>query len=46
MSFHSLDFYAVEAQPIITGCKVIELSSRGDELFGRAWNKEPINESN
>lgn len=46
VSFRSLDFYAVEAQPIITGCKVIELSSGGNELFGRAWNKEPIKESN
>ena len=43
-SFRSLDFYAPEAQPIITKCKVIELSSGGNELFGRAWNKEPLKE--
>ena len=46
VSFRSLDFYAEEAQPIITGCKIIELSSGGNELFGRVWNKEPIKEGN
>ncbi|WP_317368349.1 DUF2326 domain-containing protein [uncultured Tyzzerella sp.] len=46
VSFRSLDFYAEEAQPIISGCKIIELSSGGNELFGRDWNKEPIKESN
>lgn len=46
VSFRSLDFYAEEAQPIITECKIIELSSGGNELFGRAWNKEPIKEGN
>lgn len=41
-SFRSLDFYAEEARPIIKDRKVIELSAGGNELFGRAWNKEPL----
>lgn len=41
-SFRSLDFYAEEAHPIIKARKVIELSAGGNELFGKAWNKEPL----
>lgn len=44
VSFRSLDFYAIEAQPIIKKCKVIELSGNGNQLFGRGWNKEPLKE--
>jgi hypothetical protein len=44
VSFRSLDFYASEVQPIIKKNSVIELSSGGNELFGRAWNEEPLEE--
>ncbi|HEL0614689.1 TPA: DUF2326 domain-containing protein [Streptococcus equi subsp. zooepidemicus] len=43
-SFRSLDFYAEDARPLISKNAVIELSSGGNELFGRAWNKEPLKE--
>lgn len=45
-SFRSLDFYEEEAQAIIEENKIIELSSGGNELFGRAWNKEADGEEN
>lgn len=44
VSFRSLDFYAEDARPLISKNAVIELSSGGNELFGRAWNKEPLKE--
>lgn len=40
-AFRSLDFYAEEARPLILNNEVLSLSSGGNELFGRAWNKEP-----
>lgn len=44
VSFRSLDFYAEDARPLISKNSVIELSSGGNELFGRAWNKDPLKE--
>ena len=44
-SFRSLEFYEKEAQEIIIDKRVIQLSAGGNELFGRAWNKEKHDES-
>lgn len=40
VSFRSFEFYAEEARPILDRCKVIQLEANGNELFGRAWNRE------
>lgn len=44
VSFRSYEFYADEAKPLLEAAKVIQLEAGGQELFGWAWNKEPIKE--
>lgn len=46
VAFRSLDFYPEEARTIIENNVVLSLSAGGNELFGRAWNKEPLNLDN
>ncbi len=40
VSFRSFEFYAEKARPILDRRKVIQLEANGNELFGRAWNRE------
>lgn len=39
-SFRSLEFYSPEAAELIKETSVLNLSSGGNELFGRAWNRK------
>ena len=40
VAFRSFEFYADEVKDILEDCKVLQLETDGNELFGWAWNKE------
>ena len=40
IAFDRLDTYDTETKDTMNTNCVLELSPRGNELFGRAWNKE------